>query len=1273
MKRIRKALHASWIIKSIFVMMLLGISIKPHEGYAQQSSQFIEIPNIPADNDSIPHFCTSINLGYQPPHDSFDVKIVFPEYRTLSKDEARKLIRKGYQIPERLTYTTQQSSWKKRTIITLDVIPYVQQNLQIRQLTSFKIDTLKKAVAASAFAQMRSTTDDQTVLADLSTPQRYAKTSVLASGKWIKIRVTESGIYEMTANWLKSAGFNDINKVKLYGYGGLMQDSILGENMIDDLIEVPLYRREGSLLFYAEGTRTYIHEESGSLRRHINNPYSAYSYYFLTEGNSPKGWNIENESGQIPYDTIDYVRNYVINEYDSYSWYHGGRQFYDSYDFATNNSRNIHIDLPGFYQACSDEKPSIAMASSGTQACKVNLTLNEENCGSFSIPALNSQYTSANEKSYYLPVQPQSSNTLKIQTTAGISARLNFICVPYLRKLSLENGPIIFTTPVKNNTSICYTVRAADSNTRIWSIGYGPEQVPHEIYGRLNGNDYLTNIKQDGGRYIALDIAKTYNSPELVGEIENQNLHADSAFDMVIIIPTSGKLYDQAKRLADFHEQHDGLRVKIVKAAELYHEFSSGTPDATAYRRYMKMLYDKATTEKDLPKYLLLFGDCVWDNRMVTEDWKNASPDDYLLAYESDNSLGTLNNYTSDDYFGLLDDGEGENITAEKIDLGIGRFTVSTPEEAKILVDKVIAYAQNSNYGNWQNTICFMADDGDANLHMSDAESVISNNQTYLQNFNIKKIYWDAYDRETTATGNSYPQAQADIKTVLQNGSLIMNYSGHGSPSQLSHEKVMVTNDFNYTTNKLPLWIMASCEIDPYDDPNDMNIGRTAMLCENGGAIGMICAARTVVSDKNNYLNRKLTQALLTPQADGSATTLGEALMTTKNDLISGRLDLTDNKLRYVLIGDPALRLNVPTNRIIIDSINGQSVKQRVQLKAGQTATIRGYIADCNGEKIENWDGIVSASLFDVEQTITCKNNDNSASTNYVYKTWAKTLFDGTDSIKNGKIQMNIPVPIDISYSNESGKLIMYAINAEKSLEANGYTTQLYMNGTETDASVDSVGPNVYLYLNYPDFSNGEHVGNNATFYAVLSDSSGINNTGNGIGHNIELSIDNNENMTYVLNNYFQYDFGQYTSGSITYPLYDLPDGNHTLTLRVWDLQNNPSVTTLDFVVTKTWTPSIHASALSEKANTITFKISINGQQLQQETPYTIKVYDLQGRNLWNGNSTLQSTNYGTFDWDMQSQYNVPISSGLYIFYVEAQIDGNNLKSQTEKIVISKQ
>lgn len=1273
MKRTQKFTYYSRVLKSIFFALLLGIAIQPNEGHAQDSRQFIEIPNLSASNDSVQQFHMSINLGYQSPRDSFDVRIVFPEYRTLSKDESARLIRQGVQIPQQLTYTTHQGYWKKQTIVTLNIIPYIQQDQQIRQLTSFKIDTLKKAATATAFVQTRNLAASQVNLASLSTPQRYTRTSVLASGKWVKIRVAEGGIYQMSTDWLKSAGFNDIKKVKLYGYGGLMQDSILGDDMTDDLIEVPLYRRSGSLLFYAEGTRTYIHEESGALRRHINNPYSAYSYYFLTEGDSPLDWSTERESELTPVDTVAYVRNYAINEYDSYSWYHGGRQFYDSYDFATNSSRSIHIDLPGFYQACPDEKPSVAMAASGTQSCRVTLTLNGESAGSFSIPAISSQYTSANEKGYYLTAQPQSSNTLKIQTTTGVAARLNFICIPYLRKLSLDNGPIIFSTPVKNSLSTCYTVNEADNNTRIWKIGTGATLKTHEVYGSLNGSNYQVNLVQDGGRYIALDIADTYESPELVGEIYNQNLHADSAYDMVIIIPTSGKLYDQAKRLADFHEQHDGLRTKIVKAVELYNEFSSGTPDATAYRRYLKMLYDKATTEKDLPKYLLLFGDCVWDNRMITEDWKNASPDDYLLAYESDYSLGTLNNYTSDDYFGLLDDGEGEKITAEKIDLGIGRFTVSTPEEAKIMVDKVIAYAQNTNYGNWQNTICFMADDGDANLHMTDAESVINNNQSYLQNFNVKKIYWDAYERTTTATGNSYPQAETDIKTVLQNGALIMNYSGHGSPSQLSHEKVMVTNDFNYTTGKLPLWIMASCEIDPYDDPNDLNIGRTAVLCANGGAIGMICAARTVVSDKNNYLNRTLTQALLKPQSDGSATTLGEALMTTKNDLITDRLDLTDNKLRYVLIGDPALRLNIPTARIFIDSINGQSVKQRIQLKAGQTATIQGYITDINGEKIENWEGVVSATLFDIEQTITCKNNDNSASTNYVYKTWSRTLFDGTDSIKNGKIQMSIPIPIDISYSEESGKLVMYAINTEKNREANGNTTQLFMNGTASNVAIDSIGPDVYLYLNHPDFSNGGRVGNNATFYATLTDSSGINNTGNGIGHNIELSIDNDESMTYVLNNYFQYDFGKYTSGSITYPLNNLPDGNHTLTLRVWDLQNNPSVTTLNFVVTQTWTPSIYISAKSENVNTVTFKISIDGQQLQQETPYTIKIYDLQGRNLWNGSSILQATNYGTYEWNLCSQNNVPMTSGIYIFYVEAQIDGKTIKSQTEKFVVSKQ
>ena len=214
-----------------------------------------------------------------------------------------------------------------------------------------------------------------------------------------------------------------------------------------------------------------------------------------------------------------------------------------------------------------------------------------------------------------------------------------------------------------------------------------------------------------------------------------------------------------------------------MPADELYNEFSSGTPDANAYRRYLRMLSDKAQSEADMPKYLLLFGDCVWDNRMLTSGCRILNPDDYLLCFESENSFSAVDCFVSDSWFGMLGEGAGLYPNRELQDVAVGRFPVTYAEEAKVLVDKTISYAQNANAGVWQNTLMFMGDDGNGNIHMQDADEVANDVLTTYPAYLVKKVMWDAYTRETSSSGNTYPEATRIIKQQQAAGALIMAVS----------------------------------------------------------------------------------------------------------------------------------------------------------------------------------------------------------------------------------------------------------------------------------------------------------------------------------------------------------------------------------------------------------------------------------------------------------------------------------------------------------------
>ena len=779
------------------------------------------------------------------------------------------------------------------------------------------------------------------------------------------------------------------------------------------------------------------------------------------------------------------------------------------------------------------------------------------------------------------------------------------------------------------------------------------------------------NLRLD---YIDLQHAEpapiTIGEPTYVYRITNQDHHADAATDMVIIIPTSQHLLAQAERLKAHHEQHDGLRVTIVPADELYNEFSSGTPDATAYRRYLKMLYDRATTPNDKPRYLLLFGDGAWDNRMLTSEWSGYNTDDYLLCYESENSFSQVNCYVSDDFFCLLDDEEviqttnGNSTTyAGKPDVAVGRLPARTPDEAKTLVDKIISYAQNEYAGPWQNEICMMGDDGNDNSHMKTADKVATMIESTYPNYNVDKIYWDAYQRTSSSTGYSYPDVTRLIKQQLQNGALMMNYCGHGAAYAMSHELVMKLTDFeSQQSNYLPLWMTASCDIMPFDGQEE-NIGETVMLNSKGGGIAFFGTTRTVYATYNEVMNLAFTKHVLT-----SGMAIGEAVRLAKCELVEKSSDLTCNKLQYTLLGDPALQLNTPRQKMVVDSINGMPATQGIKLAAGSIVKITGHV-ELNNETDTDFNGIVTLSVRDAEETITCRLNDRSstgADKAFVYQDRTNYLYRGSENVTEGVFHFTFAIPKDISYTDGSGLMTLYAINADKTRSAHGENESFELIGSST-ALTDSIGPSVYCYLNSKNFKNGGKVNTTPYFIAELYDDSGINASGSSIGHDLELIIDGDMNQTYNLNNYFEYDFGDYRSGSIGFSIPQLSIGTHKLLFRAWDILNNSTTTELLFEVSEdVGTGEFNVTCTQNPASTNT-QFVITHDRPGSELKVTLDVFDLGGRQLWRQTDTVMATNDTvTIDWNLNVAGGSRLHTGLYL----CRLTLNDGDSKTIKLLI---
>jgi len=1156
------------------------------QGFFNLTAQEVRLDSL------LPRFTYSYPIGLHYADSAYTVEIDYPEFIEMSAaDIARYHEITSDSLPEMPTVSQDMVVSRKMGSLELSFVPLVFRDGKYQKLVSFKLTVkskprtrMHKATAAAA---------------------RYADHSVLASGTWAKIKVAESGIYQITESLVKQAGFTDINKVKIYGYGGAMQpEKIDGDYLAatDDLKEVATCTVNGRRLFYAQGPVSW---ESATATVRTRNPYSDYGCYFLTESD---GEPLSVDSATFASSFYPAPEDYhSLYEVDGYSWYPGGRNLFDTKQIATGDSATYTLTTSG-----QDKTAQLSLGVTAGTTQTVSYSFNGNSLGTMNITGA-ADYTKGSEtkKTARVNTENASSHTVTLHNTSG-------------------SGPI-----------------------------------------RL---DYLTLTFATPRPMRSLS-SETFSAPEFVYRITNQDHHADSAVDMVILLPTNQNFREQAERLKTIHEEKDGMRVRIVPADELYNEFSSGTPDANAYRRYLKMLYDRAETAADMPKYLILFGDCAWDNRMLTSEWKGYDPDDFLLCFESENSFSEVYCYVCDDFFCMLDDGEGASLTAsDKADVAVGRFPVRTEEQAKTMVDKTINYINNENAGQWQNVVCMMGDDGNSNMHMSAADSVARMIALNYPAVEVKKVMWDAYTRVSSATGNTYPEVTKLLTEQMRKGALMMNYNGHGRADCISHEQVLKLNDFKTTTSKhLPLWVTASCDIMAFDGQTE-NIGEEALFNQNGGAVAFFGTTRTVYSNYNLSMNVYYTRFVLGKDDDGKRISVGEASRLAKNALITDRRDLTANKLQYSLLGDPALVLALPTLGASIDSINGQPTDSTAQttIKAGQTVNVVGHITE-NGQQKSDFSGVMTATVRDVEQTIKCRLNDTTedgASWAFTYKDRPNVLFSGTDSVSDGRFSFTFTVPTDISYDDGTGLINIYAVSNDLTQEANGVTDDFLIGGSSSTVT-DSIGPSIYCYLNSPSFIDGGNVNSTPYFVAELTDEDGINATGNGIGHDLQLIIDGDMSKTYTLNDYFTYDFGSYQSGTVEYSIPELESGAHTLLFRAWDVFNNSSTATLHFNVVSGLTPECFSVSATQNPATTSTTFIIAHDRAGSELTVVLDIFDTSGRQLWEyTESGTPTTGTYALDWDLTTSGGRRLPQGVYLYRVRISCDGSSYASKAKKIII---
>lgn len=1185
-------------------LLVLALPAKAQQRFFNLTADEVKVDSV------LPHFLYSIPLPENYQDSVYTVSVKYPEYMDMTVSDVANYNRiSGAALPSQVPLSQNISVSRRKGYLVASFCPLVFRNNKYQMLVSFMLDVKAKAVKNSVLRQRK---NDK---AYASAADIYAEHSLLASGKWAKIRVSSSGVYQLTEATVRQAGFSNINKVKIYGYGGNLQNEALYANDLartDDLKEVPQCVVGGKHLFYAKGPVSWTSNSSTVRRR---NPYSDYGYYFITQS--------DEEPATV--DSATFVSSFYpspddyhsLYEVDGYSWYNGGRNLFDPTPISVGGSQQVVIT-----NTTGSQKGRLTVNVSAGGTNQIRIQLNGKDIGTLNVRILDYCKAGQDSGTYLLDnlKVDGGKDTITIQNVSGETARLDYVSMAWEKAIPLPN---------------------------------------------LSGSHP----------------AATY-----VKNIANQDLHADGQADLVIIIPASRTLLKQAQRLKEFHESHDGMRVNIVAADQLYNEFSSGTPDANAYRRYLRMLQDRAATEADMPKYLLLFGDCVWDNRMLTADCKRFDPDDYLLVYESENSFSETVCYAGDSWMGILAEGAGSDARRELQDVGVGRFPVTTVAEAKIMVDKTINYSKNQNGGAWQNTIMFMGDDGNDNIHMKDVDSVANSVGRDYPNFLIKKVMWDAYTRESSATGNTYPEVSKIIRQQQANGALVMDYGGHGNATLISHESVLGLSDFSESrTSNLPLWVTAACDIMAFDGVTE-TIGEAAVLNEKGGAVAFYGTARTVFTSANKYINHAFMKRVLSLQ-DGKPIALGEAHRLAQNDVMLGtnryptptredpnktspEQDNTENHLQYSLLGDPALSLNLPTAQVVVDEIDGVAVGSGTMptVKAGSVIKMKGHVAG-----VEGFNGVVTATVRDTREEITCKLNntsDDGAEEAFKYLDRTKTLYHGSDSIRNSSFELTFAVPKDINYADGQGMINLYALNTDKTIRANGSCDQFIVGGS-AEAKNDSVGPSIYCYLNSPSFVDGGNVNSTPYFVAEIKDKDGINAAGSGIGHDLQLVIDGDMAKTYTLNNNFSYDFGTYTSGSTFYSIPELEEGPHRLQFRAWDIQNNSSTAVLHFNVVKGLRPQLFNIGVTNNPARTSTTFIISHDRMESNMDVVIELFDAAGRQMWrHAESGVSATGNYTVDWDLSVDGGRPLQTGVYLYRVKVSSEGSSYVSKTKKLIV---
>lgn len=1075
--------------------------------------------------------------------------------------------------------------------------------------------------------------------------QDWASSSVLSSGTWRKVSVEKTGVYCLTQSQLAQMGFSDPSAVRIYGAGGKQLSFVAGRDTRDDLYLLPAVHTSNGVIFYAEGPNDWNASATGTYSLNLN-AYSRKAYYYVTTGtasDAPAAATQPDAPEKVT--TLTTYDNRFFYAPQQYNIGTMGRYWFSNYMSTSSSSVSFPIGM----ECVKGSKVNLTylMGAATRAAGSFTITVDDTKVESTGLATTSSNYDNYASKSDTKTFEaPQSTlTTCNVSTSFTSSAAgtyLGTVTIQATAPLTMTGSELLFRSKEQYSAdadAVTFLISGAQSDLRVWDVStaWAPTQCAVSNGGSEAGVTVSTGSVHE---YVAFSPSDTFASPTDEGSVANQDLHSHQSVNYLVITAPAFEAY--AQRLCQLHNRKQGFSSRVVMVDDIYNEFSAGRPEAPAIRNYIKMLYERGVGSANGLTHVLLLGAGSYDN------FNRTSAQNVIPTYQSAASSSILTSYCTDDFYGWLTYGDGANETSSRVLISLGRIPCQTTTDAEAYVSKVEAYMENPVQGDWNAKMIFCAMSGDSNEHVGYANRQAVNAEENFPDMDVVRIFSESYTRIVSSTGGTYPMAESTAKGYLQGGCSLYHFTGHGSAAKAG-QGFFSTDIANALTNggKGFIFVAATCDIAPFDRPSG-NCSEAAIFNPDGGAIAVFGATRETYGSPNYLVTRAFINGVYTTEG----TTRGTLGTANKLAKLNGPAGI--NTLKYVFLGDPALVVSTPSELYVsLDSINGVAREDATEpVRALQSSTVSCSVRNADGSLASNFNGTATVSLYDKRQNRTTSGADSG--TPYTYEEWGSKIFSGEVEVVDGQFSAQFILSKEFDLSVDNGRLTAYAVGND-GRDAMGASDEILVGGVADSDLTDSEGPVIQAWIEYD--------GNIPYLHATLTDEQGINTSTQGVGHEISLVIDGDRTNAISLNNYFTYEVGSSTTGTVIYSLSSLAGQRVSLTLKAWDNLNNSSSVTLAADLTGSVRADLMASYSSGNLN-----VRISTDAPSATADITAALYSIEGRKVA-AQSTTQPLRNGLSEVTLSAG---GLSHGIYVLHCDARF-GEKKVTLSKKIFIKAQ